>query len=35
MLDNGKIIEAGTHTELMMAGGKYADMFKKQAANYV
>lgn len=35
MLDHGKIIEAGTHTELMMAGGKYADMFKKQAANYV
>ncbi len=35
MLDHGMIIESGTHAELMIAGGKYADMFNKQAANYV
>lgn len=35
MLDHGKIVESGTHQELMTAGGKYADMFNKQAANYV
>ena len=35
MLENGRIIESGTHTELMALNGKYADMFKKQAQNYV
>ena len=33
-MDNGKIIESGTHDELMAARGKYCDMFTKQAENY-
>ncbi|MBO5357327.1 MAG: ABC transporter ATP-binding protein [Clostridia bacterium] len=35
MLENGEIIESGTHSELMRLNGKYADMFKKQAQNYI
>ena len=35
MLENGEVIECGTHAELMAINGKYADMFKKQAQNYV
>lgn len=34
MLENGEIIERGTHAELMELGEKYADMFNKQAMNY-
>ena len=35
MLENGQVIESGTHHELMAQNGKYADMFKKQAQNYI
>ena len=35
MLENGEIIEVGTHEQLMAENGKYADMFRKQAENYV
>ena len=35
MLENGEVVESGTHAELMKLNGKYADMFKKQAQNYV
>ncbi len=35
MLENGEVIECGTHYELMTQNGKYADMFKKQAQNYI
>ena len=35
MLENGEVIEVGTHEELMAKNGKYADMFCKQAENYV
>jgi ATP-binding cassette subfamily B protein len=34
MLENGEIIEQGTHESLMAFNGKYADMFMKQAKNY-
>ncbi len=35
MLENGEIIESGSHSELMAKNGKYADMFRKQAQNYI
>lgn len=34
MMENGSIIETGTHDELMIKNGKYAQMFKAQAQNY-
>ena len=34
MLENGEIIEHGSHEELMSLGGKYAYMFKLQADKY-
>ena len=34
MLENGEIIEQGSHNELMQTGGKYAEMFLKQAEKY-
>lgn len=35
MLEKGRIIEEGTHHELMARKGKYAEMFLKQAGKYV
>lgn len=35
MLENGTIIEEGTHLELMNEQGAYADMYEKQAVNYL
>ncbi|NLO09465.1 MAG: ATP-binding cassette domain-containing protein, partial [Clostridiales bacterium] len=35
MLENGEIIERGTHHELMQNAGSYADMYNKQAKNYL
>ncbi len=35
MLEQGEIIEQGTHRSLMKLGGAYADMYKKQAENYL
>lgn len=35
MLEKGRIIESGTHQELMELGGKYAGMFRMQAEKYV
>ncbi|WP_243128222.1 ABC transporter ATP-binding protein [Clostridium chromiireducens] len=35
MLENGEIIEQGTHEELMEMKGSYADMYTKQAMNYL
>lgn len=35
LMDGGKITETGTHRELMEKGGKYAEMFRMQAENYI
>ncbi len=35
MLENGTLIEEGTHAELMEKNGSYAAMYKKQAMNYL
>ncbi|MDR0916778.1 MAG: ABC transporter ATP-binding protein/permease [Oscillospiraceae bacterium] len=35
LVDGGKIAEVGTHNELIALGGKYHEMFTKQAENYV
>jgi len=35
MLENGAVIEQGTHHQLMDMGGKYCEMFTKQAQNYL
>ncbi len=35
MMDKGRIIEYGSHSELMAKGGKYAEMFTKQAESYI
>jgi ATP-binding cassette subfamily B protein len=34
VLENGRIIENGTHEALLKLGGKYAGLFKRQAAPY-
>jgi len=35
MLEKGHLIEEGTHSELIAANGSYAQMYKKQAMNYL
>ncbi len=35
LFENGRIAEQGSHETLMRQNGKYADMFRKQAENYV
>jgi ATP-binding cassette subfamily B protein len=35
LLENGEIIEVGSHSELLNRYGKYADMFHKQAEKYI
>ena len=34
LFEGGRIVESGTHRELMERGGHYADMFHKQAESY-
>lgn len=34
MLENGEIAETGTHSQLMMAGGKYAELYELQSSYY-
>jgi ATP-binding cassette subfamily B protein len=35
LLENGEVVEEGTHRELMARRGLYADMYQKQAENYL
>lgn len=35
MLEKGRLIEEGTHAQLIAANGSYAQMYKKQAMNYL
>lgn len=35
MMEKGRIIESGSHEELMSLGGKYAEMFNLQAEKYI
>lgn len=35
MLENGRIVETGSHAQLMEKNGKYAEMFRFQSENYV
>ncbi len=34
VLDNGAILEAGTHEELVEKKGRYAELFELQATGY-
>jgi len=34
LMENGTILESGTHEQLMLQNGRYAEMFRTQAANY-
>lgn len=34
VLNGGRLIEAGTHNELMALGGQYAELYRKKARNY-
>jgi ATP-binding cassette subfamily B protein len=34
VLEGGRVIEDGTHAELLAAGARYAELFTMQAAGY-
>ena len=34
-MDSGRIVEEGTHDELLVRKGKYAEMWEAQASGYV
>jgi ATP-binding cassette, subfamily B, bacterial len=35
VLERGRLIESGSHDELVRAGGHYAGLFGAQARNYI
>ena len=35
VLDDGRVIERGQHADLDAAGGRYATLFRAQAAGYL
>jgi ATP-binding cassette subfamily B protein len=35
LFEKGRVIEEGTHTELLAKGGKYAQMFNSQSKKYL
>ena len=34
MLDHGRIVEEGSHTELLAAGGAYARLWQRQSGGF-
>ena len=34
LLEEGRLVEQGTHEELLLQGGRYAALFELQAASY-
>lgn len=34
MFDDGEIVESGSHDDLMLLNGKYAEMYRVQAKKY-
>jgi ATP-binding cassette subfamily B protein len=34
VLENGRVVEAGSHEELVASGGRYAELFELQASGY-
>jgi ATP-binding cassette subfamily B protein len=34
VIEGGRVVESGSHVELIAAGGRYAELFDLQAAGY-